>query len=86
MNDPRIHTASQLLKLRTYDEDDPHDMLFADAAYRLTADGKRIKELEAMLHEVREIYISMDGVKTKTAPENYLMGLIYEMYKEAGAE
>jgi hypothetical protein len=46
------------------------------------------KKLEAKLHEVREIYVGMDGMgflvqAGQTAKERYLMRIITQMYEEA---
>ena len=43
----------------------------------------RIQSLEAMLHEVREVYAGMDGFIPQTAPEGYLQRIVKQMYEAA---
>lgn len=43
----------------------------------------RVQELEAQLHEVREIFAGMEGFEPETAPEGYAMRIINQMYEAA---
>ncbi len=43
---------------------------------------ERIAELEAMIHEAKEVYAGMEGFKPETAPEGYCLQVIEQMYKE----
>jgi len=40
----------------------------------------RIAELEAMIHEAKEVYAGMEGFKPETAPEGYCLRIIEQMY------
>jgi hypothetical protein len=56
-----------------------YDALEAD--YAIIND--QVDELKAKLHEVREIYVGMDGMGFLTAKESYLMRIIKQMYEAA---
>jgi hypothetical protein len=56
-----------------------YDALEAD--YAIIND--QVDELKAKLHEVREIYVGMDGMGFLTAKESYMMRIIKQMYQAA---
>ena len=45
--------------------------------------NETIAQLQARLHEVREIYTGSDGFIPATAPEAYCLRIMYQMYRAA---
>jgi uncharacterized protein (UPF0335 family) len=46
----------------------------------------RIEELEAMIHEAKEIYTGMDGFIPETAPEGYQQRIMRQLYEALKGE
>jgi len=44
---------------------------------------KENEALKSVIHEIKEIYIGMDGVKPVTAPEGYLLYELNQIYQLA---